>query len=141
MSRNIDLTKPLSDEDRAYLEARGRHRDIALADGEDHSNTPDDSITGATDQPPTPTPAATASQNADDGSSTAPDGSADSGDGSVATEPEAEEDNYDDESAWSYEDLKDEVRARKEAGVEGTPALNSSRDDIIEWLREDDANA
>lgn len=32
MSRNIDLTKPLSDEDRAYLLSRDRHIDIARAD-------------------------------------------------------------------------------------------------------------
>jgi hypothetical protein len=32
MSRKIDLTKPLSDEDRQYLEDRARHHDIATAD-------------------------------------------------------------------------------------------------------------
>jgi len=32
MSRNIDLTKPLSKADRAYLEARSRFIDIAMAD-------------------------------------------------------------------------------------------------------------
>lgn len=33
MGREIDLTKPLSDEDRAYLAARSRFIDIAKADG------------------------------------------------------------------------------------------------------------
>ncbi len=33
MSRVIDETKPLSDEDRNYLEARGRHKQIARIDG------------------------------------------------------------------------------------------------------------
>lgn len=33
MSRKIDLTEPLSDEDRQYLVARDRWRDLALADG------------------------------------------------------------------------------------------------------------
>jgi len=32
MSRNIDLTKPLSDEDRAYLEVRGRFHEIEQVD-------------------------------------------------------------------------------------------------------------
>lgn len=32
MSREIDLSKKLSDDDRAYLAARGRHIDIARAD-------------------------------------------------------------------------------------------------------------
>jgi hypothetical protein len=32
MSRQIDITKPLSDEDRYYLEVRGRHDEIAFAD-------------------------------------------------------------------------------------------------------------
>jgi hypothetical protein len=33
MSRKIDLSEPLSDEDRAYLVERDRWRDLALADG------------------------------------------------------------------------------------------------------------
>lgn len=33
MSRKIDLSEPLSDEDRAYLVDRDRWRDLALADG------------------------------------------------------------------------------------------------------------
>lgn len=33
MSREIDLSKPLSDEDRAYLVDRDRWRDLAVADG------------------------------------------------------------------------------------------------------------
>lgn len=32
MSREIDLSKPLSDEDRSYLEQRSRHAEIAYAD-------------------------------------------------------------------------------------------------------------
>lgn len=35
MSRNIDLTQPLSDEDRKYLQDRCRWRDIATADALD----------------------------------------------------------------------------------------------------------
>jgi hypothetical protein len=43
MSRQIDLSQPLSDEDRAYLKARGRLNEIAMADamasGEDYSES------------------------------------------------------------------------------------------------------
>lgn len=40
MSRKIDLTKPLSDEDRQYLLDRGRLRDIAQADGNTEAANP-----------------------------------------------------------------------------------------------------
>lgn len=38
MSKQIDLSKPLSEEDRAYLLSRGRTYDIAIADGNDASS-------------------------------------------------------------------------------------------------------
>lgn len=34
MSRDIDLSKPLSDEDRAYLKQRSRHAELAFADSQ-----------------------------------------------------------------------------------------------------------
>jgi hypothetical protein len=40
MSRHIDLTKPLSDADRAYLESRGRYRLIDLLDKGQRGGSP-----------------------------------------------------------------------------------------------------
>lgn len=37
MSKQIDLSKPLSEDDRAYLVSRGRTSDILIADGKDAS--------------------------------------------------------------------------------------------------------
>lgn len=137
MSRQIDLTKPLSDEDRQYLTDRDRWRDIATADGAEAASVlPDDSIAGAFGQHPDAVPANAGAAPTDDaGNPLPPEGSADAS-------ADQDADNYDDDSAWSYEDLKDEVRERKEAGADDAPALNSSREDLIAWLRSnDEANA
>jgi len=42
MSREVDLTQPLSDEDRNYLEARGRHGEVAYADSRSQAELSDD---------------------------------------------------------------------------------------------------
>jgi hypothetical protein len=45
MSKNIDLTQPLSDFDREYLEVRGRWADIEKADAATGMGTSDDGAT------------------------------------------------------------------------------------------------
>jgi hypothetical protein len=142
MSRNIDLTKPLSDEDRDYLLARARHREIALADANAAGTTPepslpDDSLTGSTPRSPDAQPASVGAQNAASG------GTADNPLASPATDHTADgsdepQDNYDDTEAWSYEDIKSEVSDRES---DDSPALNSSRADLIAWLRKDDQDS
>lgn len=144
MSRQIDLTKKLSKDDRRWLKTNGRTADLALnkaylEDNPEHiteTSTPDLSpgavpdaaplpTVGQTEQPvPTPDQADLIAQTATEQPT--------SGDGD---QPEA--DNYDDEAAWSYKDLQDEVRDRN---VDGSPALNSGRASLIEWLRADDAD-
>ena len=147
MSRQIDLTQPLSDEDRQYLQDRGRLRDIQTADAnangtEPPSSLPDDSLAASTERSPSAQPASVGAQTAGpaatadtnqsaDLASPATDHTADTAEGG---EPESE-DNYDDESAWSYKDLQGEVSERE---AEDKPALNSSRVDLIAWLRQDD---
>jgi hypothetical protein len=55
--------------------------------------------------------------------------------------PDVDADDYDDEEAWSYEELKAEVKERRDAmGDESdAPALNSSRAELVSWLRMDNA--
>lgn len=147
MSRKIDLTKPLSDEDRQYLEDRAMHREIAEADGNTVSTLPDDSVMGAFGQDPNAVPAAGgAPVMGDDGTPVNPDGSAATVQGSSIGAAQAdsdEEDNYDDESAWSYDDVKEEVKERREAQGEDYdgPALTASREDLVSWLRSDDTKS
>lgn len=167
MSRKIDLSKPLSDEDREYLLTRGRNDLIAQNDldykgGNDpkpiddgntgdinpfQADTPNAVSAGMTPEEMHGTPiAAVEGQNISDL------GDNDKDPNKVATPPtpapiadsEDDGDNYDDKDVWSYEDIKEEVKGRKEAleadSKEYTgPALNASREDLITWLREDDA--
>lgn len=138
MSRNIDLTQPLSDEDRQYLMDRSRLRDIALADGLNPPvPLPADSIADAFGQHPDATDAS-AGQNAQQAEGQQAQGSQDLA--SPATEHQQDQepdgDNYDDEEAWPYDDLKEEI---KERDASDKPALNSKREDLISWLRMDDA--
>lgn len=143
MSRQIDLTKPLSDEDREYLLARNRKRDVALADanakGQEppaESAIPDDSLEGSTDRSPAAIPANAAAQNA---LGVQAPGSQSLASPATAHQvgDEEHEDNYDDTEAWSYEEIKDEVKSRNS---DSAPALNSSREDLVAWLRKDDAS-
>lgn len=138
MSRQIDLSQPLSDEDRQYLLDRGRLRDIAIADGENPPvPLPADSVADAFGQHPEATDA-TRGQNPEhpEGQQAQPNANL----ASPATEHQKAEgdepDNYDDEEAWPYEDLKEEI---KERDADDKPALNSKREDLISWLRMDDA--
>ena len=146
MSRKIDLTKPLSDEDRQYLEERDMQREIAEADGtaEEISSIPNDALGNAFGQHPDAQPAQRgAAVIGDDGTPVNPDGSAASLLGFGATEDDETSDDgdeYDDEDKYSYDDLKAEVKDRKKDlgdDYDG-PALNASRDDLVAWLRSDD---
>lgn len=164
MSRQIDLSKPLNDDDRYYLETRGRD-DLIAANDRNFAEVAkvDDGNTGDIDQ-----------HNADNGLdvvsnfhpgevTTTPvqavavgqahevprvpvhqaNDARDGEDPGISADADADEDpsdNYDDKEAWSYDDLKVEVGERKEA-LEDTydgPALNASREDLISWLRKDD---
>jgi hypothetical protein len=149
MSRQIDITKPLSDEDRQYLEDRARHEDLrrnAEIVGEREADvlTPiNDGNTGdvdpfkaddGTEQITGTNPGertVTAAQAADTGVPTADDAD-DAGD-----EPD---DDYDDEDEWSFRDLQAEIKDRNEGRDEADKiSAQGSRPELIARLREDDA--
>lgn len=161
MSRQIDLEKPLSDDDRAYLEARNDFRSIAIADANAEKRDPDPAETDPgllravraiphpQDQSPETTGAAVVQRQrggdvppvvppAQSPLATLADENAQvAGTGEVpeedASDPEqALADNYDNEDAWSYRDLQDEAKGR-------SLAATGSREDLIARLREDDS--
>lgn len=136
MSREVDLTKPLSDEDREYLQNNNRLTDIARADGkigEDGFPLPDDSVEGSHVQSPQQTDPSLGAvttvpeQPLEPGQIGVQPQSADAGDA------EAPSDNYDDEDAWSYRELQEEAGKREDVPATG------SREALIEALRKDDA--
>src|SRR5687768_691635 len=103
MSRQIDLTKKLSDEDRAYLVARDRWRDIALADGHEDVNRAKREATENNDilqgrRPPTLVGEQALVQQANENPPT-------------STEEDMD---YD---SWSFDDLKQELDVRKEEAL------------------------
>lgn len=155
MSRQIDLSKPLSKDDRRYLLDRDRYNDLAvneqlLSNGEvDPFNLPDglpSQVPQGADVSPQAVPAAVGErypdgpQTPESGAGTDPgsaNGSADPAD----DDEDDDEDNYDDVNVWSYDDLKSEVSERLDANSDAPKiALNSRREDFIAWLRKDDAS-
>lgn len=124
MSREIDLTKPLSDADRKYLEDRARHADIALADAnsgvEGKSELPAPNVFAATDPSPDRTPAA-----------------------SISSTEDAEEDLPYEE--WKVDELKAELDVRaqdaEDSDIAESLAYTSSdkKADLIKKLEADDA--
>jgi hypothetical protein len=144
MSRNIDLSKPLSKSDRQWLETNGDQRrldenayllgKLDITEASTPDNDPGSSpeavnpsvVAQTQDQAPSADQAALADLTAEQQTPEA-----------NAAEPG---DNYDDEEAWSYQELVEEYKDRIEGGTEKTVALNASRADIIEALRADDAS-
>lgn len=121
MARKIDLTKPLSTEDRHYLVVRDRWRDLAQADGhhdprrakkeaEQNFSASQRSMppTSPTAPPPAPQPV-----NPED------------------PEEEEELEPYED---WEYPDLQAELKAR------GLPA-GGKQEELVKRLYEDDKKA
>lgn len=132
MSRQIDLTKPLSDEDREYLESRARHREVEINDAEfgdtvASGNVPDDSLEASTERSPDAQPASVGDQNPEGIPSPVAEVLADA----EAEDSEEDIDNYDSEPSWSYAELQAEAKDRK------LPA-GGSRAEIIARLREYD---
>ena len=125
MSRQIDLTQSLTDEDRQYLVDRCRWEDLRLADEEHpvpedrHPNT----TPTAVDTPTALNPADVGTQNAELPAKPLPDDSVDA----VAEW----DDNYDDAGAWSYSDLQGEAKSRNVSAA-------GPREDVVARLREDD---
>lgn len=108
MSRKIDLSEPLSDEDRQYLVERDRWRDLALADGHEDVDRAKREATEANDilqgrRPPTLVGEAAIVQQAN---ATA-DGA----------EPTGEEEDlpYD---QWTYKALQEEVKVRLQLALD-----------------------
>lgn len=149
MARDIDWESKLSRDDLIYIAQRpwlvGEAKQYGVEDITDQLNalhTEDlDQFQSDTEHADPDEVPGTAPQGSD-GLPPAPLGDPEKGpqpgDGGEPSEDELE-DNYDDESEWSYEDIKAEVKDRRDAGAEGAPALNSSRETLVEWLREDDA--
>ena len=125
MSRQIDLTQPLTDADRQYLVDRCRWEDLRLADADHpvpegrHPNT----TPSAVDTPTALSPADVGTQNAELPAKPLPESS---------TEAEADtEDNYDDAEVWSYSDLQAEAKSRSVSAA-------GPREDVVARLREND---
>lgn len=143
MSRKINFDAALSEEDKDFLRLNGRTMEIEVNEARFHPTDPDPSAgsvpTGNPGSVPGAQPARTGVQTAQRASAAAQPVT----DGSEASEGEDEGDNYDDETAWPYKDLQADVAERREEQGEdySGPALNSSREDLIAWLREDDQAA
>lgn len=166
MSRQIDLTKPLSDEDRQYLVDWSRTDDLRknaeyLAEQDAAALEPiDDGNTGdvnpfekddGSDLMAGTHPgerAVTESQRqavkdlqSEDPNKVTKDGDSPLRPTQQAGDAESEhDDNYDDADAWSYRDLQKEIGERNEDRDEDSkiPA-SGSREDLVARLRADDA--
>ena len=132
MSRKVDLSGPLSDDDRQYLVDRCRWDDLREADAShpvpaerDPNSTPP-----ATDTPAVLYPTDSGTLTAELPTKPLPDVSMPAPAETVVDD----DDNYDDEDVWSYNDLQQEAKDRKGVSAAG------SRQDIVARLREDDAN-
>lgn len=128
MSRQIDLTKKLSAEDRAYLDARGRFVEIARNDVQFAGE-------GSKASEETPTPEKAAEAGSEAGST--PDAPALPGAQPVA-----------DYKSMTVQDLKAELDKRKAAyeaaeDVDGAADVSytstDKKDDLVTLLEEDDA--
>lgn len=142
MSRSIDLSKPLSDEDREYLVQRARTADLQknaeMLNGATERPTPvDDGNTGDID-------AFTRDDGSDLLAGTHPQETTvttiqqvevqrEPGESGEEPPTPEEPDNYDDEAAWSYRELQDEAKVRKLTAT-------GSREELIARLRQDDAS-
>lgn len=141
LSRKIDLTKALSDEDRQYLLDRGRHYDIAVADANAAGEEPPEQVSynptaqvGATEVPVPGAPQVAAVTDDTVTGTVTVDGAA----APVIETPQPEAvtataDDYDDEDEWEYRDLQDEA---KERGLKAS----GKREDLVARLRRHDAN-
>jgi len=144
VSRNIDLTKKLSDEDREYLVSRARHDDLryneALMNGEEfHAYEPSPGLPSQVvvggDTSPNSRKATVGSRSVEIAAET---GAFEIGadDQTVeASQVEADDDsddNYDDDEVWKYSDLQ------KECSERDLPATGN-REELIARLRSDDA--
>lgn len=137
MSRKIDLTKELSEEDVAYLKARCRGHELEwnrqlLAGNVDPETPPapdlPSQILVGGDTVPEPISTTVQEVSIEIARSL----------NRIPAEEETEEaeegdDNYDDEAAWSYKELQAELKERE------LPATGD-RAELIERLREDDAS-
>lgn len=165
MSRQIDLSKPLSEEDREYLDSRGRNdlierNDRQYGNAEALYEVQNDGHTGDVDpftndeagriaegtQPmaqaanPLLTLEAQNISDLEDEDkdpngivSTVPEPTQQAGDAvNEGGEDGDYDDNYDDETVWSYADLQEEAKSRE--GVKAT----GKRAEIIAALRADD---
>lgn len=153
MSRDIDLTKALSEEDEQYLLDRGREQEV-LRNRAEHANDeeaqqalltlPVNTVDTATGVPETPREGfGDPEQGEVEGDET--DESLENPGAIGATEQSQPglgneqpvsadaEDNYADDKAWSTKDLKEELKNR-ELPTSGT------RPELIARLREDDAS-
>lgn len=161
MSRKIDISKTLSNEDREYLVSRGRldllEQNRRMLEGPTAPEVQNDGNTGDVDP-----------FKNDDGSDLLPGthpgekvatriqavetggvedlGDQDKDPNGVAVPPTPRtgsqesvvyDDNYDDEEIWSYRDLQAEAKERQESGSD--IKASGSREEIIAALRADDA--
>lgn len=124
MSRTIDLTKALSEEDREYLLARGREQQVFANDAQ-FSDDPEAIqralyIPGTAVDKPEGVPE-TPNEPFDDGA-----------------EDAETEDNYE---TWNHDKLQEEIRRRNsEYAEEFQMAVSGTKKELIARLREDDAS-
>jgi hypothetical protein len=132
MSREIDLTKPLSDEDRLYLVQRDKWRLLAQADGHDDLNRArrEASEKFFSRTGPAPQPATPVAGDLPQGGAEAPQGD--------------EEKPYEE---WSYPELQEELKVRRqealdngmdEAEAKELYKAGGSAADLVQRLKDDD---
>lgn len=146
MSRQIDLTSALSDEDRQYLTDRGRHSDIARADavanGEEWnaSSLTAGDVIGPNDPPPLPpntgdvNPVPPEERNQPWGESMSDDETTETNIGTTGGQVM-------DYEQFTKAQLKAEIERRNEALEEGAELLphSGNKAELIAVLEQDDA--
>lgn len=144
MSKQIDLSKPLSDFDRQYLVDRGRYDLIAIADDTERDAVAEKLADEAPDAPSTDSARAQQQrepQTAPGGDNPRPLSAGGQEQHDAGSGEEEEGDNYDDKDVWSYAELQSEIKDRNEESdraEEDKMSAAGSREELIERLRADD---
>lgn len=133
MSMKVDFTTPLSDEERAYLDARGRYADIERADQITGTETPESEVgdgTGLQQQPLVTSEARAAERERLLARIREIDGAP------AEDESDAEVDPYE---VWSMEELKAEIDRRNETRASDSKISKAGgKADLAQRLYADD---
>lgn len=133
MSKKIDFSKPLSEEDEAYVAERPWLRIDAELSGFDLSDETDFSVDEDEDEGSGENPDGFESEDGEDGSEGDAD-DADEDESDEEDEGEGDEDEVAPYAEWDYQELKTEAK-RRELSASG------SKEQLVERLEQDDASA